>query len=54
MLHIELYEGFLVEETKKDKKTIGVSKIKAQQQLFLFNDSKYIKVDLSEKTIIDA
>jgi len=29
-------------------------KIKAQQQLFNFKDSKYVKVNLSEKSIIDA
>lgn len=52
--HDELYEEFLEKESKKNKKTVGVSKVTAHQQLFHFNETKYVKVNLSEKTIIDA
>lgn len=52
--HNELYEEFFENESKKSKKTNSITKIQAQQKLFNFNESKYVKVNINEKTIIDA
>ncbi|CAI6352854.1 unnamed protein product [Macrosiphum euphorbiae] len=52
--HNEQYEELLVNESKINKKTNGVSKIIAHQRLFNLNESKHVKVSINEKTIIDA
>lgn len=52
--HKELHEELLANESKTNKSTNSVSKIIAQQKLFHFNESKCVKVNINEKTIIDA